>query len=247
MPPESNSSPREKHEFPTTQWSVVLALSQTDPQRAESALQKLCGTYWYPIYAFIRQKGHDSHAAEDLTQAFFQFALSRGTFQKANPEKGRFRTFVLSTLENFLHNQWDWSTAQKRGGGRHVISLDEAKAEKIYAQEPADLRTPDKSFERRWAAVLVGRVLDQLRQEYEERGKGPLCLALQPFMTGEPTAAIYESIGLQVGVEPGAVKVALHRARRRFGELLRHEVAHTVSGPEEVEAEIRHLLAAICE
>jgi len=236
-----------KHSFSTTEWTVVLELMQADPQRAQAALEKLCGRYWYPVYAFVRQKGYGVHESEDLTQGFFHFVVARGALQAADREKGRFRTFLLTSLVNFLHNERDKAQALKRGGAREIVSLDEQAAEETYSLEPADHATPDKAFERRWAAVLVGRVLDQLRQEHEQRGKASLFSAMHPFLTGEPQATDYEGVGKQLGMDAGAVKVALHRARRRFGELLRREVAHTVALPEEVEPEIRQLLAAIAE
>lgn len=247
MPIDPSSSPRSKHDFSTTEWSVVLDLMHTNPQRAAAALQKLCSRYWYPVYAFVRQNGCGIHESEDLTQGFFHFVLARGTFQAVSPDKGRFRSFLLSVLVNFLHNERDKAKALKRGGAHEIISLDQALAESTYANESAHHSTPDKAFERRWAAVLVERVLDQLRQEHEQRSRAALFLGLQPFLTGEPEAADYDRVARQLGMEPGAVKVALHRARRRFGELLRREVAHTVSRPEDVEPEIRQLLAAIAE
>ena len=248
MPADDTKDRNDKHtihDFSTTEWSVVLDLIHADPQRAEIALGKLCGRYWYPVYAFVRQKGHTAHDAEDLTQAFFEFVLARGTLQAVDRGKGRFRTFLLSCLMNFLHNERDRTGARKRGGGREIISLDHELAEGAYAIEPPDHRTPDKAFERRWASVLLGRVLDQLRHEHGQRGKAALFSALQSFLTEEPSAADYERIATELPMQPGALKVALHRARRRFGELLRREVAHTVSRPEDVEPEIRDLLAAI--
>jgi RNA polymerase sigma-70 factor (ECF subfamily) len=247
MPDELSTSPSGNHEFSTTEWSVVLDLMHADPQRAQAALHKLCSRYWYPLYAFVRQKGHPVHEAEDLTQGFFHFILSRNTFQAADRSKGRFRTFLLTSLVNFLHNERDKATALKRGGAHEIISLDEAVAETTYSLEPADNGTPDKAFERRWAAVLVERVLDQLRTEHEQRGKAALFSALRPLLTGEPVAADYDGVSQQLGMEQGTVKVVLHRARRRFGELLRREVAHTVARPEDVEPEIRQLLAAIAQ
>lgn len=233
--------------FSTTNWSVVLAAVHADPVKATVALERLCGRYWYPVYAFVRQRGHDVHDAEDLTQGFFHFVLERQALQRADQQKGRFRTFVLTALTNFLHNERDKAQTQKRGGRQQIVSLDEEFAESVYALEARNGETPETLFERRWTAMLVRRVLDELRREYDGRGKGAVFAALQPFLTGEPAGADYERLAQQFGMEAGTVKVALHRARRRFGELLRHEVAHTVDRPEGVEAEIRHLMTVMAE
>lgn len=233
--------------FSTTNWSVVLAAVQSDPAAARAALERLCGRYWYPVYAFVRQRGHDAHDAEDLTQSFFHFVLERQTLHRVDQQKGRFRTFVLATLTNFLHNERDRRQTQKRGGRLRIVSLDEEFAESVYALEAKNGETPEALFERRWTAMLVRRVLEELRREHEGRGKGAVFAALQPFLTGEPTGADYDRLAQQLSLEAGTVKVALHRARRRFGELLRSEVAHTVDRPEEIEAEIRHLMSAMAE
>ena len=240
-------APSNDPNFSTTNWSVVLAAAQTDPVASNRALERLCGRYWYPVYAFVRQRGHDVHDAEDLTQGFFHFVLERQALQRADREKGRFRTFILAALTNFLHNERDKGQAQKRGGRHQIVSLDEEFAEAVYALEARNGETPETLFERRWTAMLVRRVLEELRREYDGRGKGVVFAALQPFLTGEPAGADYDRLAQQLGMEAGTVKVALHRARRRFGELLRSEVAHTVESPEEVESEIRHLMAVMVE
>lgn len=233
--------------FPSTQWSIVLDAAAADPARAAAALEKLCGRYWYPIYAFVRQRGHDAHAAEDLTQGFFAFVVEQHAFNRVDPQRGRFRSFVLASLKNFLLNQHDRARALKRGGGRKLVSLDEIPAEELFRRERVDHTTPEKYFERRWAATLVRRVLSQICAEYEQRGQGALFLGLQPALTGDGDADAQGRLAQQLGLNAGALRVALHRARRRFGELLRREVAHTVSRPEDVEPELRHLLAAIAE
>jgi RNA polymerase sigma-70 factor (ECF subfamily) len=238
---------KSKSGFPTTEWSAVLGAASTQPDRAAAALEKLCGRYWYPIYAFIRQNGNDVHKAEDLTQGFFAFVLEHHAFERAEPSKGRFRSFVLASLNNYILNEYDRTQTLKRGGGQRIISFDEALGEELYLHEAVDHDMSQKLFERRWAAMLVRRVLDRLREEFEQRGNTALFLGLQPLLTCEPETGTHESLARQLGMEIGAVKVALHRARRRFGELLRREVAHTVSRPEEVEEELRHLLAAIAE
>lgn len=233
--------------FSTTNWSVVLAAAQTDPVASKRALERLCGRYWYPVYAFVRQRGHDVHDAEDLTQGFFHFVLGRQALLRVDRQKGRFRTFVLTALTNFLYNEHDKGQAQKRGGRQQIVSLDEEFAEAVYALESTNGETPETLFERRWTAMLIRRVMEELRREYDGREKSALFAGLQPFLTGEPAGADYDRLAQQLGMEAGTVKVALHRARRRFGELLRHEVAHTVERPDEVEAEIRHLMTVMAE
>jgi len=245
LPSHSVTSPDPN--FSTTNWSVVLAAIQSDPAVATAALERLCQRYWYPIYAFLRQRGHDTHAAEDLTQGFFHFVLERQALHRVDREKGRFRTFILTALTNFLHNERDKAQTLKRGGGHQIVSLDGEFAESIYAVETRIEEMPEALFERRWATMLVRRVLEELRLEFVQREKVALFEALQAFLTGEPTASDYDQIARELSIEPGTIKVALHRARRRFGELLRHEVAHTVERPEDIESELRHLLSAIAE
>jgi RNA polymerase sigma-70 factor (ECF subfamily) len=233
--------------FPTTEWSVVLEVASSDPGRALAALEKLCGRYWYPIYAFVRQNGTDVHKAEDLTQGFFAFVLEHRALEHVEPSKGRFRSFILASLNHYIFNERDQAQCQKRGGGHRIISFDECSAEEMYLHEAADRATPDKFFERRWAVTLVRRVLDRLLEEFEKHGNSALFSGLKPYLTNEPEIGAQEALAKQLGMETGAVKVALHRARRKFGRLLRREVAHTVSSPEDVEGELRYLLAAIAE
>ncbi|MBI3848904.1 MAG: sigma-70 family RNA polymerase sigma factor [Verrucomicrobia bacterium] len=231
--------------FSATHWSVVLAVGQTDLARATAALERLCRTYWYPIYAFIRRRGSDQHEAEDLTQAFFEFLLEKETLKKVDRRKGKFRTFLLAALTNFLTNEWDKRQTLKRGGQRQIISLDEAAAEGLYLREPVESLTPEKLFERRWALAVVEQVLSRLRQEYNTGGKAELIVQLEPALTGEVAPGAFAEWAAELGMSEGAVKVALHRLRRRFGEVLRSEIAHTVSSPEEIDHEIRQLFAAI--
>ena len=232
-------------DFTTTQWSLVLGAMDTAPARASAALERLCARYWFPIYAFIRRQGHDVHLAEDLTQSFFQFVLERQVFHQADRDKGRFRNFILASLANFLNNHRDHAAAAKRGGNHVLISWEDAEAEEILAREPQSFGAPDKSFERAWAVTIIRRVLENLRAEHADRGRLVIFEALQPHLTGEPAAEDYARLAATLGMETGALKVALHRLRRRFGELLRKEVAHTVSRPEDVAEEIRHLLAVL--
>jgi RNA polymerase sigma-70 factor (ECF subfamily) len=233
--------------FSTTHWSVVLGAIQADPEAQVAALERLCQRYWPPVYAFLRQRGHNGHQAEDLTQGFFHFILERQALHRIDPKKGRFRSFLLTSLTNFVHNERDKVQARKRGGRHQIVSLDDSFAESVASFNIADGQPPEALFDRQWALMLVQRVLGELRKEFEERQKLALFDGLQPFLTGEPNASDYERLAGDLGMAPDTVKVTLHRLRRRFGELLRNEVAHTVERPEDVETEIRHLLAAIAD
>jgi DNA-directed RNA polymerase specialized sigma24 family protein len=242
---QSGFSADRREVFSTTQWTMVLAAGQDDNPSAGPALEQLCGKYWFPIYAFIRRRGSNPHEAEDLTQGFFAFALEKGVFKKVDREKGRFRTFLLAALTNFLANEWDKCRTLKRGGAYRIINWDDVAAEDLYRQEPIDTATPEKLFERRWASVLVEQVLDRLGQEYAAAGKETLFSKLEPGLTGELAAGTVAGWAAELRMTEGAVKVAVHRLRRRFGELLRKEIAATVANDGEVDEEIRHLFAAI--
>jgi RNA polymerase sigma-70 factor (ECF subfamily) len=231
--------------FSTTHWSVVLRAGQGDVAGATAALERLCRTYWYPIYAFVRRRGSDPPEAEDLTQAFFAFLLEKEALKKVDRQKGKFRTFLLAALTNFLANEWDKSRTLKRGGQRQIISLDETVAEELYRHEAVESLTPEKLFERRWARALIEQALARLRQEYVAGDKAGLFTKLEPALTGETPPGAFGQWASELSMSEGAVKVALHRLRRRFGEVLRSEIAHTVSSPEEIDDEIRHLFAAI--
>ncbi len=231
--------------FSTTHWSVVLAVREGDLIGSAAALEKLCQRYWYPIYAFIRRRGADAHAAEDLTQAFFAHLLDQETLKKVDREKGKFRTFLLTALTHFLANEWDRRQTLKRGGQYQIFSLDEARAEERYRHEPVEPATPEKLFDRRWACLLVDAVLVHLQQEYRAANKSELFAKLEPGLTGELSPGWHAGLAAEVGMNEGAVRVALHRLRRRFGELLRGEIAQTVSSAAEVDEEIRQLFSAI--
>jgi RNA polymerase sigma factor (sigma-70 family) len=231
--------------FRTTHWSLVLRAGQDNHLGAATALEELCRNYWYPLYAFVRRRGSDAHEAADLTQDFFAFLVEKETLKRVQREKGKFRSFLLAALTNFLNNDWDKRHTLKRGGQRRIVSLDELAAEDRYLLEPVDPLTPEKLFERRWALTLLEQVLARLKQEYIAEDKLTLFGRLEPGLTGEMTEGSYVVWAKQLGMSPGAVKVALHRLRRRFGEALRREIAHTVSSPSEVNDEIRHLFAAV--
>jgi len=209
------------------------------------ALERLCQSYWYPLYAFVRRRGHDAHSAEDLTQDFFAHLFEQDALKNLNREKGRFRSFLLAALDHFVINDWKKRQTQKRGGAHQIISWDESLAEELYRNEPADEATPEKLFERRWAFVLIEQVLERLRQEYGTEGRRDMFNRLEAHLTDEPPAGFYADAARQLNMTEGALKTALHRLRRRFGELLRRQIAHTVASPDQVEEEIRNLFAAI--
>jgi RNA polymerase sigma-70 factor (ECF subfamily) len=243
---ERLSASKEEHiAFSTTHWSVVLTAANESSPAAFSALETLCARYWYPVYAFVRRRGFDFHAAEDLTQAFFTDFLERETVKQADRRKGKFRSFLLGALTNFLNNEWDRSLSQKRGGKYRFISLEGMDPEERYRHEPQDMSTPEKFFDRRWALMLMERVLDQLRREYEAAGNSGLLAKLEPCLTAEPVPGRYAIWAGELNLSEGAIRVALHRLRRRFGELLRQEIAQTVTNPTELKEEIRHLFSAL--
>jgi RNA polymerase sigma factor (sigma-70 family) len=228
--------------FRTTHWSVVLA-ARDDEAAGQQALAQLCRIYWYPLYAFVRRRGYDVHEAQDLTQEFLARLIQRRSLNLVVPEKGRFRSFLLASLKNFLVNEWTRSQRQKRGGGQQLVSLDEEHAETRYKIEPLDTLTPENIYERTWAATLLEHVLVLLKRECAENGKADIFEELKPLLCGERASATYSEIAAKNGISEGAVKMTVMRLRLRYAALLRQQIAHTVETPEEIEEEIRHLLA----
>ena len=236
------SKPREV--FATTHWSVVLAAGRDDTTRASDALAKLCQTYWYPLYAYVRQRGHAPADAQDLTQAFFARLLEKNTLASLTREGGKFRSFLLGALNHFLVDEWRKATAEKRGGGR-VISLDAGDAETRFGREPVDALTPERLFEQNWALALLNTVYLRLEQEYQIAGKGELFNALKPCLTGDRELAPYAELGAGLNMPENTVKTLVRRLRLRYRELLREEVAHSVASPGEVEEELHYLFRAL--
>lgn len=232
-------------DFTTTHWSVVLRAGDGDTPQASAALEALCRSYWYPLYAYVRRQGHSPHDAQDLTQEFFARLLERKYIRHADRNQGRFRTFLLTSLKHFLINDWKKGNREKRGGGQKVLSLDEETAESRFAMEPAAAQPPDSLYDRGWAAILLDRALAALRAEFEQSGKLDLFERLKVFVWGEKNALSYAAMAAQLGMTEGAVKVAVHRLRQRYGELLRAEVAQTVTTPVEVNEELRYLVSVI--
>ncbi len=231
--------------FKTTHWSVVLNAARTDNARANPALAKLCQTYWYPLYTYIRRSGHPTEEAKDLTQEFFARLLEKNYLQGIEVDKGKFRSFLLTALKRFLANEWDRANRLKRGGGHQIISLDAEDTENRYRLEPVDPMTPEKLFERRWANTLLGQVMAALEGEFAAAGKGQFFKELKPFLSGDDEHASYAEISRRVEVSEGALRVNVHRLRQRYRELLRLEIANTVERPEEIDDEIRYLFSAL--
>ena len=230
--------------FPTTRWTIVFAAGCHSLDSAE-ALNELCRAYWFPVYAFIRRRGYSPEAAEDLSQEFFARILEHGTLSGARRERGKFRSFLLASLTNFLANEWDRSQAQKRGGGMTTLSLDFGAGEARYHHEPCHDITPEALFERRWAIAVLDRVLAHLREEHSHRGQAAQFDRLRVFLTGDQDHGSYDEVARSLKLSEGAVRTAVHRLRRRYGELVREEIEGIVGDPGEVEGEIRFLLAAL--
>jgi len=244
---EDSPSERPSHGaiFATTHWSEVLAAGKQESPRAAEALEKLCRSYWYPLYVYVRRRGYGVEDAQDLTQQFFARVLEKGSFQRANPERGKFRTFLLHALQNFLANEWNRAHALKRGGGAVTLSIEVQDAERRYTVEPATTLTPERAYEKRWALTLLDEVLAGLRQEYTEAGRTRVFDELAERLWGKEAEIAYARIGERLGMKEGAVRGAMHRLRASFRERLRAEVAHTVVDFGQVEDEMRYLLTVV--
>ena len=229
--------------FATTNWSLVLAAADTQNPNSGEALEDLCRKYWPPVYAFIRYRGFDEAKAEDLTQGFFTRLLEKKNLKAADPERGKFRSFLLASVKHYLANEWDREQAQRRGGGGSFgqLALDDAAAR--YS-EPTERVTPETVFERRWAATVLEVALKRLRKEVQ-KASGEEFDRLKGFLTGENAGIRYREVGQELGMSEEAVKVRVHRLRRRFGQILRKQIAETVVDSEEVDEEIRYLLGIL--
>jgi RNA polymerase sigma-70 factor (ECF subfamily) len=234
--------------FRTTHWSVVLEAGRDQsPQRTRS-LEVLCQDYWYPLYAHIRRRGHDHHEAQDLTQEFFARLLEKHWLDSVAPEKGRFRSFLLAAADHFLANEWRRGQAMKRGGGQQILSLEETRSgAERFARESACGGTPEHEFDRAWALAALDQALTRLRAEFNARGKSAQFEDWKVFLAREATNEDCAASAQRLGMSAGAVTVAVHRLRERYGDLLREAVAHTVSDTAEVDDELRHLFALLNE
>ena len=242
---EPHAPPAGAEHFATTHWSMVLAARDRALPQAEAALEDLCRTYWYPLYAFVRRRGHDADEAQDLTQGFFLRLLEKDYLKVVDRAKGRFRSFLLAAFEHYLLNEYDRRNARKRGGHCKILSLDWVAAEARYAAEPAHAETPEKLFERRWALTLLDGVLHCLGEEYGRAGKEPLFARLKPHLLDEPDAVAYAQIAAELELTEAAVKMAVHRLRKRFRQHLYDEISRTLELGEEIESEIRFLFEAL--
>jgi RNA polymerase sigma-70 factor (ECF subfamily) len=245
-PEEPSTQSSGKHDrFLTTHWSQVLLAARSDSSHAHAALTRLCKTYWYPLYIFARRQGKSPEDAQDLVQGFFAQLLLKEFLKDADPQKGRFRSFLLVAVRRYMANEWDRANRLKRGGGQEIISLDEEETERRYQAEPVDEMSPEKAYERQWAITLLKQVLGRLEAEFQAGGKLHLFDEIKRHLGGDEGQNSYAEIGVRLGMSEGAVKVAVHRLRHRYRELLRLEIAHTVTEESAIDEEIRHLFAAM--
>ena len=227
--------------FNTTRWIVILTAGDPNAPGSFEALTHLCHSYWFPLYSYVRRRGYSSHDAQDLTQSFFATFLEKERFGRANQSRGRFRTFLLTSMKYFLSDEHDRRSSKKRGGDREIISIDEHAAEERYQAEPSEGTSPDLLFEKRWAITLLNQVIDQLRDEFKQSGKVELFDEFKPFLWGDQTATPTKEIAAQVQMTEGATKVTMHRIRKRYRECLRQTIADTVESPDEIDDELRYL------
>lgn len=238
-------SPSPGGPFVTTRWSQVIAAGQQDSAQVQPALESLCRTYWGPLYAYVRRRGYSVEDSQDLTQAFFERLLERQWLGAADREKGRFRTFLLTAMERFLSHERERAHALKRGGGQPLVPIQLDEAETRYGVDPQDPRTPEQAFEHRWALALLDQVLGRLEAEFRARGQADHFAALKPCLVGGRADQPYAELAAKLGTGEAAVKVAVHRLRQRYRELLRAEIGETVASPDEVDSEMRHLFQVL--
>jgi RNA polymerase sigma-70 factor (ECF subfamily) len=236
--------------FPDTRWSLVSGVREGradagDIERAERALSELCQLYWFPLYVFVRRRGYSAHDAEDLTQGFLVRLIERGDFGSADREKGRLRSYLLGAMKNYLSERHKYETAQKRGGKAQTISIDGAEAEERYALEPREEETPETQFEKRWALTVLENILGRLRAEYESSGKSEQFEALQPMLAWGGQEGGHADAAAKLGISENNVRVSLHRLRKRYGELMREEIADTVAAEGEVDEELNYLMSVL--
>jgi len=222
-----------------------MAAQDDDSTGASRAMEVLCRAYWYPLYAFVRRRGYDTEDAQDLTQEFFFRVLQRDFLRHVAREKGKFRTFLLASVNNFLVSEWHRGQAAKRGGGQRIFSLDEMQAEERYANEPAAPGTPEQLYDQKWALTAIEQAMDELQSEFRASGKPEHFNRFKPFLSTRGDDAEYEKAGAPLGLNAGAFAVAVHRFRRRYAQVLRNVVAQTVSGPDQIEEELRFLAQAL--
>ena len=232
-------------QFTTTHWSVVLAAGHDDRRQSTAALESLCRTYWYPLYAYVRRSGRQPADAQDLTQEFFARLLEKDYLRAVDRRKGKFRSFLLAALEHFLANEWRRANAQKRGGQFRFISLDDTSVEDQYRLAPASHHSPEQFFEQQWAITLLEQAVTKLRDEFKASGKEALFKEIKIFLTGEKRAVSHSELAERMNTTEAALKMSVSRMRQRYGELLRLEIANTVASPAEIDEELRALFAAL--
>jgi DNA-directed RNA polymerase specialized sigma24 family protein len=232
-------------DFLTTHWSIVTLAADSASPDSFAALEKLCRAYWFPLYTYVRRRGHNFEEARDLTQGFFAVLLEKNYVANADMQRGRFRTFLLAAMSHYLANEWNRAHTKKRGGGAPQFSLDALDAESRYRLEPAEDATPESCYDRRWAEAVLGGALAQLRREFDDSGRGQRFDDLKGHLLGEPDALSYETLAERMGIGLTGVRSVVHRMRKRFGALVRNEIAQTVTSPEDVEDEIRHLFHSL--
>jgi len=246
--PARESEPAGPRVFATTHWSVVLAAGEQDSPQAHEALTQLCRTYWQPIYAFVRKRGHSPEQAEDLVQDFFASFLEKNYVSKASRDRGRFRSFLMTSVENFLHNAHARNQTRKRGGGIPLLPLDNRDAEACYhLADATGYGDPAKIFEQRWAATVLETVLQKLRNEFAERGQADLFAALSAHLWGESGSIPYAQVAEQFQLTIANVKTTAYRLRQRYRELLREVIGQTVSQPDEIDDELQHLMKVVSQ
>jgi RNA polymerase sigma-70 factor (ECF subfamily) len=239
------SSQSNKPRFATTHWSVVLAAGKNSSPEQKQALETLCQSYWFPLYAYLRRRGCDRHQAEDVAQAFFAHILEKQGLRTADPQYGRFRSFLLVRLKGFLSDERDRAQAKKRGGGQKIISLGIQNAESQYALEPSIQLSPEMLFEKSWALKVLDRTMDRLEADMAESGKQEQFEHLKVYLTTDKDAIPYEAMATELSMTEGSVRVAVHRLRKRYRNFLRDEVAQTVSDGDQIDEEIGHLFSAL--
>jgi RNA polymerase sigma-70 factor (ECF subfamily) len=237
----------EENLFATTRWNVVMQAAESSAPHSAAALDELCRAYWKPLYAYVRRSGYGPHDSEDLTQGFLARLLANQALRTVAPVKGKFRSFLLASLKNYLANEWDRAQTQKRGSGQVLIGLDDPAVEESYGREPVDGLTPEMIYDRHWAFTVLEKVKKRLREEYLLASKSERFQFLACFLPGERTPWPQAIAARKLGMSEGAFKVEVHRLRQRYRKALREEVAQTVSGPEGVDEELRHLIAIVSQ
>ncbi len=241
---DAEFAPTGRQLFATTHWSVVLSAADTAAPQGQAALEELCRVYWYPLYTYVRRQGHSSEDAQDLTQEFFARFLARKYFRLADRQRGRFRSFLLTSLKHFLINEWERASAEKRGP-RATIPIDTVLAESLYSREASNELPADRTYERNWAIATLKRVRDRLEQDYARQGKAERFSQLEKFLPGQRGELTYAEAAALLGVAEGTLKSDVNRLKKRYRELVRAEIASTVASPGEIDDELRYLIVVL--